>query len=448
MSDVSLSSEMNSRNDESSNTIAIVGRKIPVVSEGLVSLQNRYEELDALCRSLSACLDNVAEEVSVGAGLLLSSNHSNSSGAQALASHVRTVKNQREQLLEEYERYQDTYQNSLDELLYYIQQYNIKYKTNGKFPPEIRAEDISDWWQENMKNLKVGPKVSMPPPNMPDEPMTIPTEVADISNDNEDEQRKKEQQMITQIMMLETKIRRIRATMSDLSDENQRNQGEIERRHLMVGLQYIRTLRNEIRDVEYQIYELKQYDIDCRSKIRTLQNYLSTSSSVPTLSNDTNNIVSAAATTNTLSSSTHQDSEQDISQESITASSSGKQIRCANDVIDETMGLTQNEIHTNNTNTVSKPSNSNYSDKVDDYASTQRDYTTTMVVHGPTRGFLSLNLWQILLRIIGMGSASESGSRERNGRSNSSNTTTRSSEANRYSRSSSDASATRPVIII
>ena len=437
----------NHKNHNDTHGTTIVGRKLPMFSEGLVSLQNRYEELDALCRSLSACLDNVAEEVSVGAGLLLSSN--GSGGAQALASHVRTVKHQREQLLDEYERYQETYQNSLDELLYYIQQYNIKYKNtlNGTYPAEIRVDDIDDWWQENIKTLRRGVNLTKPVSETLDgstnaaSPGTMDDTVND--NNNNDEQRVKEQHMITQIMILETKIRRIRATISDLSDDNQRNQDEIERRQLMVGLQYIRTLRNEIRDVEYQIYELKQYDIDCRNKIRTIQNHLSLST-VPNRPPEKSNTVT------TTGSSDLNDKRLVVSSEPITVQN-GKETRVVNSMVMDQLELDDHELQPTEKRpiTASNPSKFQHNTNDDENDTTRRDYTTTMVVHGPTRGFLSLNLWQILLRIIGMGG----GGGGRNGGTNySSNNSTMiqstASAVNPNNRSDTSSSTSRPVIII
>ena len=61
----------------------------------LSQLRNRLDELGSLGQALSTCLDNLAEEVSVCHGLLL--NNMGGSGASALASHVRSLKELRQQ---------------------------------------------------------------------------------------------------------------------------------------------------------------------------------------------------------------------------------------------------------------------------------------------------------------------------------------------------------------
>jgi hypothetical protein len=359
--------ELSSPTSEGTSTSASQpsARKLFLESGGssLVALQNRRNELDALCRSLSLCLDNVAEEVSVGAGLLLQA-----SGAQALASHVRSVKHQRQQMLDEYERYQDAYQNSLDELVYYIQQYQNQ---NGmRYPPVDDAPGIHEWWSEHMGKSdgpsKIVPQSTAKSPSVPSEPDASLLE-------DEDEQRHR-QQIITQIMMCENKIRMLRAAIADLSDENVRNLEEIERRGLMGGIDYIRTLREEMREVEYLIQELKQLDVDCRTKIRTLQIQMNSSSALAsngsTVQQPVPSVDSLPPNLDTKSTTSH-------------ATKLPKDDMAPSAKVESSVSTNGGEI-------------------LVDSKRIQQGQSTALVVHGPTRGFLSLNLWQILLRIIGI----------------------------------------------
>jgi hypothetical protein len=305
----------------------------------------------------------VAEEVSVGAGLLLQST-----GAQALASHVRTVKHQKQQLLDEYERYQDAYQNSLDELIYYIQQYQNQ--TGMRHPPIEDAQDIHDWWSKHMsKNvpLKIVPQSTATTPSVPANDDTSLLE-------DEDEQKHR-QQIITQIMMCENKIRLLRAAMADLSDENVRNLEEIERRGLMGGIDYIRTLREEMREVEFSIHELKQLDVDCRTKIRTLQIQMNASAS--SLASNGSSAPKPVASFDPLPAKNG--SETTISD-------------TVRQPTDDPVPSTKAEAS----------ASTNGGEALVDSERIQKGHSSALVVHGPTRGFLSLNLWQILLRIIGI----------------------------------------------
>lgn len=86
-------------------------------SDSLLSLDNRLEELESLSKALSSCLDNLAEEVSVCHGLLLLGG-----GASALASHVKSLKVLKERQETELERCIDEWNDSQDELAYWLQQ--------------------------------------------------------------------------------------------------------------------------------------------------------------------------------------------------------------------------------------------------------------------------------------------------------------------------------------
>ncbi len=83
--------------EENNNASSFVVHR-PADEETIPQLKNRLDELDSLSTSLSVCLDNLAEEVSVCHGLLLMGG-----GASALASHVRSLRDSKEQKLIELE---------------------------------------------------------------------------------------------------------------------------------------------------------------------------------------------------------------------------------------------------------------------------------------------------------------------------------------------------------
>ena len=110
-----------STSEEPSSTDAPEPRTASVSSDpdSLAALDNRLEELEALARALSSCLDNLAEEVSVCHGLLLLGG-----GASALASHVRSLKVLKERQETELEQWTRDWDDAQDELAYLMQEYS------------------------------------------------------------------------------------------------------------------------------------------------------------------------------------------------------------------------------------------------------------------------------------------------------------------------------------
>jgi hypothetical protein len=101
-------------------------------SSSIPALTNRLDELNSLAKALSTCLDNLAKDVSVCAALLLVG-----CGAQALASHVRSLKAHKERKFDELERMRMAWENSEDELTYWVKQFP------GKDDDDILPETVS-----------------------------------------------------------------------------------------------------------------------------------------------------------------------------------------------------------------------------------------------------------------------------------------------------------------
>jgi hypothetical protein len=128
-----------------------------------------------------------------------------------LACHVLTVKHQRQLLLDEYKQNNDVYQNSVDELIYYIQQCKNQqwYRPNcgGNDHTIVDIHTINQWWSENFsKNYGNIENISVEilPESHTQTTSALVGHIAD-----EDEQQKQRQQLITQTMMCEDTIRMI-----------------------------------------------------------------------------------------------------------------------------------------------------------------------------------------------------------------------------------------------
>jgi hypothetical protein len=197
-------------------------------SDSLLCLDNRLEELESLSKALSSCLDNLAEEVSVCHGLLLLGG-----GASALASHVRSLKMLKERRQDELEQCTMEWNDSQDELAYWLQ--------------ESGGDDFDVVDLETNER-----KRSITTPESP-----------------QDEQAQK-MQLKAQIAAMEQKVRKLRASITDLSEESARDLVEVERRGLSGGVKLVRTLREELREVEFELSEAKSDTAACRARVNLI----------------------------------------------------------------------------------------------------------------------------------------------------------------------------------
>lgn len=214
---------------------AVLDRTDPL-NETPAQLANRLDELDSLARALSVSLDGLAEEASVCNGLLLMGG-----GASALASHVRSLKATKERKMDELERIGEAWENSEDELAYWARE-------GGKEGQQIAT--------------------SMLVP----QPFEKPTRRSSLTPaKNQDEEVAQRRQFKAQIAASEQKVRKLRAAISDLSEVLSRDLEEVEKRGLSGGINLVRGLREEIREIDFQLNEAKNGEATCRTKINLIQ---------------------------------------------------------------------------------------------------------------------------------------------------------------------------------
>jgi hypothetical protein len=190
------------------------------------SLRNRLEELETLAMSLSTYLDNLAEEVSVCHGLLLMGN-----GASALASHVRALRETQDFLRQDLEDRTSVWADADAELDLYMRRYMIE--DDGTLLPESLLLRSSSLKRQLSTNDPI--------------------------------------QLRAQVGASENKIRKLRASIADMSEESEEAMKEVEKRGLTGGIQLVRKLRLQIRELEYQISEAKSGEALCKAKLQNLQ---------------------------------------------------------------------------------------------------------------------------------------------------------------------------------
>jgi hypothetical protein len=237
--------EMAGANAERGNNIVLQSRILNRDEEqgSLTQLANRLDELDALSKALSISLDGLAEEVSVCNGLLLMGG-----GASALAVHVRSLKDAKERKLAELHRLEDAWKNCQDELAYWVK-------------------------QGGSDAMKIAETMMMLPDNS-----TLSRKKSFPSFDSNDKQQKEVQvkQLRAQIAASDHKICKLRASITDLSEVLARELAEVEKRGLTGGINMVRGLREEIREIEFAISEVSNQEATIRTKISLIQSMINT----------------------------------------------------------------------------------------------------------------------------------------------------------------------------
>ena len=285
-------------------------------ASSLTSLTNRLNELDSLARALSICLDNLAEEVSVCHGLLILGG-----GASALATHVRSLKANKQTKIEELERMIESCENSQDELEYWV------HKHGGK-----EARDIQQ---------------TAPP--LPEENHSVP------EPESPQEEAYLLQQLQAQVAASEDKVRKLRLSISDLSEENARDVAEVQRRGLSGGISLVRKLKEEIRDIDFRLQESKNIEATCQMKIKMIQAKMKEAK---------------------LTSETTED------------------------VLDRNNGVDE---HSKSSDTEDMEVFNSNANMVDSERIANGNSTAIVVRKEGPRGLFPVSLWQIILRIIGFG---------------------------------------------
>lgn len=220
-----------STSEASSNTLNQRARVLRPQDTSVLQLRNRLDELESLAFALSTCLDNLAEEVSVCHGLLLMNG-----GASALASHVKSLKRV------------------------------LAQKADDLDAAQVEWE-ASDWKLADLVRTtgEVGQQVmKFTPDTLKSQNKQVPAEKIAVDIDEQESHRR---ELTAQIAASENKIRKLRNSIADLSEENARDLKEVERRGLSGGIDLVRNLREETRDLEFQLSEVNSNNATCRAKI-------------------------------------------------------------------------------------------------------------------------------------------------------------------------------------
>ena len=318
----------------------------PGSEETAEQMTRQLEELESLAKALSTCLDSLAEEVSVSHGLLLMGG-----GASALAAHVRSLKSLKEQKMQELSRHQEAFENAQDELDYWVQQ-------AGPRGQAVAAEEAP----ASVQTGGGGVRKHSPPPQF----ASVEEEAAYCDTLHE------------RIVATHEKIRKFRVSIADLSEENDRNMQEVEKRGLTGGINLVRGLKDEIREIEFALDETKLADAVYRAKIEKIQSLLSNPA--------TNGGAAAESEETSVAGTSKASTEHHFNHGNGTLSTSRSV------PLDQESG-SFSDVESEVSSDGMKPS-----EKI------ATGHSTAIVVRSSSSGpgSFPLSLWQILLRIIGL----------------------------------------------
>jgi len=337
---------------------AVLERRDPG-AESIAQLANRLDELDSLSKALSVSLDGLAEEVSVCNGLLLMGG-----GASALATHVRSLKQTKDRHMDELVRIQEAWENSEDELMYWAREAGPDGEQIAN-QVMVASDTLGlDNWRRKSVAGKEG------------------------SDAEEDAQKR---QLKAQIAASEQRIRKLRASIADLSEALARDLEEVEKRGLSGGINLVRGLRDEIREIEFQLSEVKSAEATCRTKINLIQSKLSRRNSPAVQTEHAKKAASAPAPDSLPVSSPMESPQKDD-----TAPMQDQEI-------DEVHG--SEEVPEPAATNGEKTPEDSVPSVLTDSERIATGQSTALTLRSPegSQGYLPTSLWRILLRIIGLG---------------------------------------------
>ena len=205
----------------------------------LRDLRNKLEESESLAPALSSMLDNLAEEVSVTQGLLM--EHGDDSNA-ALLSQVRLLKKQREEVEDESSHWEACLSDRYAEL-----------------------DMCTMWWIKqggSLNDIPIRP-VTAAKAAKADPVETLPVDF-----------KERVKETYKQLCQSETKVKKLRASIADLSQESLRNLEKVEKLGLLGAVKLTRKLKEEVRVQKEALEAVVREESSVRARVSMLTEML------------------------------------------------------------------------------------------------------------------------------------------------------------------------------
>ena len=359
--------------------IAVVDNR-EVSEEHLLALKIKLEENKVLAGSLSLVLDNLAEEVSLTQGLLYQQGGDSSN--TALISQVRSLKESRGDIEMDISEWEGRLADRIVELRMVISWWKHKGGSENDF-----IEIFDNGGNRSISDALASEMTIAPPTN---------------SNEVHDHQslRNKIMEMKAQVSLIEGKVKKLRSSIADLAEENSRNLIEVTKMGLGGAVNLARTLKEEVKEREHILQNLKQREAACRTRICMIRSQLEKAAAEAPIANNVDsesnevemervNTASESHDTSIVPDNNQDVSENDAEEEDVIYYDEEED--CIIEYVDDSDG--------------SDVEYEYYSDDEEEIPLSEAIRTgksTALALHEEPHVFLSFKIWELLLRVIGL----------------------------------------------
>ena len=356
------------------------------VSEfNLHSLEIKLEESRVLAKSLSLVLDNLADEVSLTQGLMYQQGDKSNS---ALLSQVRLLKETRSDTEMDISEWEGLLADRIVELRMVLTLWNSRSGSENTF------SDIFDNTVE-LNDQKMVPSTSV-----------------EASNENDNGNQSLRINILekkAQVTMSESKVKKLRSSIADLAEENARNLVEVTKLGLSGAVHLARKLKEEVKEREHILQNLKERETVCRTRIFMIRSQLEKlSSEAPTAREQ------EAATTQEVATTQEayhvNDEEQNTDTHHVVTDGDGDEHDLSNEIYyDEEEDCFLEYIDNSDESdleyeyyTDSNDEEEMEEDTIPLSEAIKTGKSTALVLREDPHVFFSFKLWELLMRIIGL----------------------------------------------
>ena len=247
---------------EQSSTSLQMTNSTDTTAHILARVQTKLEESESLSAALSSILDNLAEEVSITQGLLFQKNPSNNNSA--LLSQVRTLKilrSEKEDEISDCESRLSGLSTELDLVMTWWK------KSGGK------EEDIPNAVPTSLIEESEYPMTAAVSNSITSDTIYLNKQQKD-NGDGEANMKKRLAEMSAQLELSGNKVLKLRASIADLAEENTRNLKEVEKLGLSGAVKLARSLKEEVREREEVLQNIKHSEAMVRTRINMVRDRL------------------------------------------------------------------------------------------------------------------------------------------------------------------------------
>ncbi len=367
-----------------------------VTESNLYSLEIKLEENRVLAGSLSLVLDNLAEEVSLTQGLL---QQHGSSENTALISQVRTLKENRGDVESQISEWEGRLADRIVELRMVLGWWKAKGGSEDDFV-------------EIFDNVNVGGNSSLSPSSQLSPSSPLDTNSAEGTQSL----RSRVLEKAAQVTLSESKVRKLRASIADLAEENSQNLIKVGKLGLTGAVSLARKLKEEVKEREHILQNLQQREAACRTRVCMIRNQLENLSAEAPIARTpeaTSEVVEGRGQTQPIGEDSIEATETANVDESHTETAAG-QTETETEVNGEEGSIIEYVDDSDDSDvayeyyTESEEEEAEYNDNNNDDVVIpqseliQKGMSTALALREEQHQFLSFKLWELLMRIVGL----------------------------------------------